>query len=217
MYERHPKSATKRERILAIPDLRDRTYELLSLVRQPSKEEREVLERKMKLVVLRLQAKSLSRVVAYDPNYFKSGELAFLDSTSELRDFTPPSLAVAINPDPEYIALRGSFGVSRATQLVMIEEYSQGVIEKEFPEAKAIMLPATSYAQADWIYNHRYGTIGKILFGNIFTRALDNFSELAAARVGRDHPDDRLIVFGWGADHGRCRVGGVPAVVFLRK
>ena len=208
---------TERERILAIPDLRERTYELLSLVREPSKEEREVLEKKMNLVILSLEAKPLSKVVAADPNYFWDGELDYVNGKSELRDFTPPALVVAINPDPKHIALHDSFIQSRPTQLVMIEEYSQRVIEKEFPDAKAIMLPATGYAQADWIYNHRPETKSKILFRNFYARALDNTSGVYAADVGRYRPDYRLHVRGWNVDDGLGNVGGVPAVVFLRK
>lgn len=189
-------------------DLRQRTYELLQLVREPSREEREALEKGKGLVFLPVQPKTLAQVVAKDEGYFWTGELEYAQSRPELREFVPPAMEIALNP--VRLALPGSFSKPRNKQLEMIEEYS-ALLEREFPDAKAIMLPATAYAQADKAYKAQNG--GHTLFKDFYARALDNTSVV----FGRYHSDDRLDVGYWCADLGHDRVGAVPAVVFLRK
>lgn len=215
-----PTPQTDRERILAMPDLRDRTLAILAiLVREPNAEEREVLEKKLKLAVLPVRTKSLDEVVAKDEGYFWNGERDYIDARPDLRNYTPAiAFATAINPHPERIALRGSFNQSRAAQLDMIEEYSQTHIAKEFGnEAVAVMLPAIGFVEADRSYYYGPDTKGQKLFRNIFARALDNTSEVRAARAGRYVPSGPFRVDDWRAGGGVDFVGAVPAVVFLRK
>lgn len=192
-------------------DLRQQTYDLLPLVREPSAEEKAALEQRG-LVFLPVQAKSYAQVVAEDPDYFWPNELQYANEIAELRDFTPPVMEVAFNPTQ--LALPDSFYKSRPVQLMMIDQFSQEEIEKEFPEAKAIMLPVTAYAQADKAYKQRKD---EVLFRTYFARGLDNISEVSAALAGRPAPDRRFYVFAWYADFGRGVVAAVPAVVFIRK
>lgn len=197
----------------AVPevDLRQQTYDLLPLVREPSEQEKEALE-KRGFVFHPIQAKSYAQVVAEDPDYFWPNELRYANARVELRDFTPPVMEVALNPTQ--VALPDSFDKSRPVQLAMIDKFSQDEIENEFPEAKAIMLPVTAYAQADRAYKQR---TNEVLFRKYFARGLDNISEVRAATAGRNDPDLQFSVAGWDAGLGRDVVGAVPAVVFLRK
>lgn len=192
-------------------DLRQQTYDLLPLVREPSTEEKAALEQRG-LVFLPVQAKSYVQVVAEDPDYFWPNELQYAKERAELRDFTPPVMEVALNVTQ--LALPDSFNKSRAVQLMMIERYSQEKIEKDFPGAKAIMLPVTAYAQADRAYKQR---TREVLFRTYFARGLDNISEVNAASAGRDAPDYQFDVRYWNADLGLDPVGAIPAVVFIRK
>lgn len=189
-------------------DSRRRTYELLSRVREPSPKEIKDLKAKG-FIPFSIEAKSYFRVVARDSDYFLEGELQYASERTALRDFTPPVMEVALNPGQ--LALPYSFRKSRAAQLEMIQRYSQDEIEKEFPDAKAIMLPVTAYAQADRAYKQ---TAGEVLFKTCFARGLDNLRSRAAF-VGRNRPNERLSVFDSYAGHGGGDVGSVPAVVFL--
>lgn len=192
-------------------DLRRQTYELLALVREPTEEERKTLEKKG-IVFLPAQTKSLSQVVSEDQDYFWSGELDYANSRPELRDYIPPvPLQVGLNF--ENPAIPESFNRSKRVQLEMIEEQSQE-LQKEFPDARLVMLPSTVYSQADKAY---FGKTGQVLFRNIFARALDQTSGVHSASVGRRHPDSRLGVYGCYAEDGDDFIGAVPAVVFLRK
>lgn len=191
-------------------DLRQQTYDLLPLVREPSSEEKASLE-KRGLVFLPVQAKSYAQVITEDPDYFWPNELQIANRRVGLRDFTPSVMEVALNPTQ--LALPDSFGKSRPVQLMMIEQYSQEEIEREFPDAKAIMLHVTAYAQIDRAYKQR---TGEILFRIYFARGLDNVSEVNATYAGRIDPDGQFDVGGWYAGDGRGFVGAVPAVVFIR-
>ena len=78
-------------------DLRQQTYELLALVREPTEEEKETLK-KRGIVFLFTEIKSLFQVVSQDSNYFWSGEQEYVDSKTELRDYVPPvPLQVGLN------------------------------------------------------------------------------------------------------------------------
>lgn len=195
--------------------LRQRTYELLSTVREPSAEERESLARKG-FIFLSIEAKTLAQVVSEHPGHFWKDELQYVNGLPhpDLRTYTPKAMEVAFNPNQLYVP--DSFNKTQAVQLNMTEEYSQTNLEKELPGAKALMLPATVGAQADIAY---FKKTGKVLFRDRFARALDQTAGSNAANVGRGHPDFRLIVDGWGADSGLGRGGvGAPlAVVFIRK
>ena len=58
----------------------------------------------------------------------------------------------------------------------MIEEQSQE-LQKEFPDARLVMLPSTIYAQADKAYKEK---TGEVFFKNIFARALDQTSGVSS-------------------------------------
>lgn len=192
-------------------DLRQQTYELLALVREPTEEEKEALKERG-IVFLPTETKSLSQVVSEDQDYFWSGELDYVDSKTELRDYIPPvPLQVGLNF--ENPAIPGSFNRSKSVQLEMIERRSQE-LQKEFPDARLVMLPSTVYSQADEAYKKK---TGKVFFTTFFARALDQTSEVDSADVGRNAPAPRLHVDEWRAGRGNDRIGAVPAVVFLRK
>lgn len=207
----------ERDRILAIKDLWNRTWELLTLVREPYPEEREVLERRLGCVVLPTTVTSLGRFVSRDQEYFILKQMNLLNNSLNLRDYKPDvPIAVGINPDPEHICLPGSFNQSQERQLEMIEEHSQTVVEPYLPNAKAVMVPATILAQADWVYYHRPETAGRVLIRNYWARALDRRLYWAAG-VGRTGPSFRLNVDEWsiGVGKGRAHRPAIPAVVFL--
>lgn len=202
---------TQAQEVAPIKDLRQQTYELLALVREPTEEEKEALE-KRGIVFLTTETKSLSRVVLHDPDYFWSGEQEYVDSKKELREYVPP-VAMEVGLNPENPAIPGSFNKSKKVQLEMIERGSLE-LQKEFSDARLVMLPSTIYAQADKAYK---GKTGEVFFRNIFARALDQTSGVRSAGVGRFVPGSRLRVDEWSAGDGYGRVGAVPAVVFLRK
>lgn len=153
----------------------------------------------------------MGQFVLEEPDHFRRETLKYVDSRPQLRDYVPPAIEVALSPTQ--LALPDSFFKSRADQLKMINEYSES-LEVEFPDARAIMLPATAYAQADKAYLEK---TGHVLFRTHFARALDNACEFSAAEVGRFRPGDRLHVGSWDVGHGYGSGGAVPAVVFLRK
>ena len=95
----------------------------------------------------------------------------------------------------------------------MIETESQK-LQQEFPDARLIMLPVTTYAQADYAYKEM---TGKPLLPNFFARGIDTISGVGAAGVGRSGPAGPFRVRDWRADLGDPGVGAVPAVVFVWK
>ena len=202
-------SAGKNPEAASKIDLRQQTYDLLTRVRKPSEEEKEVLERRG-IVFLSLEAKSYAQIVAEDPSHFLSGELDYANARPQLRDYVLP-VAVIAGFNPAQPALSGSFGKSRPVQLQMIEDYSQQ-LQAKFPDARAIMLPSTGYAQADRAYKVKTGSR---LFRNYFARTLDDISLVHAANAGRDAPSEQFDVDGWNADRGDGHVGAVPAVVLI--
>jgi len=192
-------------------DLRQQTYDLLSQVREPTEEEKETLGKKG-IIFLPVETKSLSQVVSKDQDYFWSGELDYVNSKTELRDYVPP-IPLQVGLNSENPALSGSFNKSKKVQLEMIERGSQE-LQKEFPDARLVMLPSTVYAQADKAYKKK---TGEVFFKDIFARALDQTSEVHSANVGRHDHAYQLHVREWNAEHGNDNIGAVPAVVFLRK
>lgn len=200
----HPE-ATLKEAI----DLRQQTYKLLHLVRQPSDAEKEALGRKG-IIFLSIDPKSYAQVVAEDGTYFWSGELDYANARPQLRDYALP-VAMEVGFNPTRLALPDSFSKSRLVQLQMIEDYSQQ-LQAELSDARAIMLPSTGYAQADRAYKAR---TGEVLIRDFFARALDDLSGVRAAVAGRSGPSGRFDVFGWDASGGDDFVRGVPAVVFV--
>ena len=195
-------------------DLRQKTYELLSMVREPNAQERKSLTDKG-FIFLPIEAKTLVQVVGEHPDHFWSGQLQYINGLpyDDLRTYVPKPMEVAFNPRQLFIP--DSFTKTQAVQLRMTEEYTKANFEKELPDAKALMLPATVEAQADIVYHKM--TKGQVLFRDRFARALDRTADSIVAHVGRDHPDHRLHVHDGDADDGRGNVGVPLAVVFLRK
>ncbi|MBI4097106.1 MAG: hypothetical protein HY428_01700 [Candidatus Levybacteria bacterium] len=185
-------------------DLRLATFELLSRVREPSSAEQEAL-RARGYTFVPVGAKSLGQVVAEHPDHFW-----YVNNSKRLGDYTPPAMVVALRPK---LALPNGFDKSQADQLALIEAHSRD-LETEFPDAKAVMLPAVAYVQADIAYVEQ---TGQPLFRDFYVRALDQTDGSGVAGVGRLHPSRRLVVRGWRAHGGDPNVGAVPAVVFLQK
>jgi len=94
----------------------------------------------------------------------------------------------------------------------VIEEYSQS-LQLELPDARAIMLPSTGYAQADIAFKK---TTGRVLIEHYFARALDDLSNVHSASVGRCHRSERFHVSELNEWDPSMWVKTVPAVVFVR-
>jgi len=191
-------------------DLRQQTYEMLSLIRKPSVEETEALKDRG-IVFLPADTKTYAQVVASNPAHFWKDELEYANGKPALRDFALP-VSTEIGLNPARLAIPGSFGKSMKDQLEMIEAGSQE-LQQELPDARLVMLPVTAYAQADHAYKE---TTGEVLFKYYFARCLDMLSGVIAAGAGRDDPSGQFSVGGWLADDGTGYVGAVPAVVFVR-
>lgn len=190
------------------PDLRQETFDLLGTLRGPSPQERKALG-EQGFIFFTVYAKPLGQILAEEREYFKH-----VHPSKGLRFYTPPQdFKVAIKPrEPRELRLPRSNISSRAGQLRMIAEYSRKQIETEVPGAKAIMLPATGYAQLDIAFQKQHD--GEKLFKDFRAQALDTTVGSIVASVGRGRPDDPLSVeSGWNP----FRVWAVPAVVFPRK
>lgn len=186
-----------------IVDLRLKTYEILSMVREPSAEEIEALKGRG-IVFLPADTRTYAQVAAGDPAHFWNDELKYPNYK------LPVATQVGLNPTE--LAIPGSFNLPINLQLEMIETRSQA-LQQEFPNARLIMLPVTAYAQAD--HAHKEAT-GEVLFTNFFARGLDMLSEVHSAIAGRRDPSRQFDVIGWHADLGDAYVGTVPAVVFVK-
>lgn len=186
-------------------DLRQATLQLLFTVREPSSAEQEALE-KRGFSLFHIGNESLDQLIGKYPYHFWD-----VNDSQRLRRYTPPAMVVAMRP--ENLALSDSFKRSQIEQLAMIEEYAKSIRE-ELPDAHAVMLPASAYAQADIAYMEE---TTQPLFSNFYARALDQTDGSSVADVGRNVPGDQLHIHDWGADYGFPYIGAVPAVVFLQK
>ncbi len=183
------------------------TFDLLGNLRGPTNGEREIFVREG-FVFLTVEAKSLGQFVEENAEYF-----GHVNPSAGLRAYTPPqNFEIAINY--KQVRVPQSNNSSQEEQLRMIEEYSKDKIEKLIPSARAIMLPATAYAQADFAFQK---IPDSQLLTDFWARALDTTVESSVAHVGRGHPDGPLGVGGWCRDDGFHLVWAVPAVVFPRK
>lgn len=204
-----PQLEIKTEAAAPIVGLRQKTYELLHFVVEPTNAEKEALRASEGLVFLPMTPQSYAEIVIEDPGHFWDNEIDYVIGRSALQNFVPP-VAVEVGLRETDLALPDSFNKSRAVALQMIEDYSQEV-EREFPGFKAIMLPVTGYTSTDRAYSRR--NPGKVLFKNCFAWSLDDFSEVRAAGAGRCSPSGRFDVGSWSAGSGGSNVGVVPAVV----
>ncbi len=194
-------------------DLRQETLDLLSgnTFREPTDQEKEILGTKGYDVFLPTEAKSLYTVVAENKGHFWTDELDYVNARPELRDFVPPALIVVLRSQDLFLS--NSFSKSQAVQLQMHEVESQA-LQKELPDVRNIMLPASVGAQLDLAY---FKETGRVLFTNRFARALDETSDVHVALVGRNHPDDQLSVSGWNRDRGDDDVGALSAAVMINR
>lgn len=204
-------------------NLRQRTYELLNLVREPSVSERETL-RKRGYVLIPIRAKSLGQIVAEDPYRFENdyelddeGNVVsdwltkYLNRRPTLRDYTPPAMIIAVRPDELLYDPYDKIDSSQKEQLRGVEMYSQEEIEWEFPDAKAVILPASVLIQADMEYRKRGR---RVIFEDLHVRALDRTS-VGAVRVGRGYHGGLEIGEG-NIPVGPNEIRVIPALIFLR-
>lgn len=194
-------------------DLRLQTLEFLAAntFREPTPQEKEILAPRDYDIFLHTEAKTLYAVVDENRDHFWSGELDYINARPNLRDYVPPALTVALRS--KELFLKNSFSESQGVQLQMHEVESQA-LQKQLPDVRNIMLPASTDAQLDRSFLEK---TGKVLFRDRFARALDEISEVSVANVGRDDPADRLSVSGWDRDRGSDDVGVLSAVVFIQK
>lgn len=192
-------------------DLRLQTLEFLAAntFREPTPQEKKILAPRGYDIFLSTEPKTLYTVVDKNTNHFWNGESDYVNARPNLRDYVPPALTVALRS--KELFLRDSFGKSQGVQLQMHEVESQ-TLQKQLPDVRNIMLPASTDAQLDLAYVKKTGLV---LFTNSFARALDQISGVRAALVGRNLPAEALDVRGWLADHGLGHVGALSAVVFL--
>lgn len=193
-------------------DLRQQTLELLSsnTFREPTTEERKRLGSIGYDIVLSTGDKPLAVVVAENQDHFSRNELVgYVDARPQLKRYTPPALTVALRS--EELFLSDSFSKSQAVQLQLHEKENQ-FLQALIPDARNIMLPASTDAQLDLAY---FKKTGRVLFEGRFARALDITSGVRVACVGRDRPGDRLDVYGWQHVYVRDVIGALSAVVFI--
>ncbi len=213
-----PKPTGKTETLQAEPrteqapvdDLRLRTYELLSMVREPSAEEEDALKGRG-IVFLPADKRTYAQVVAGDSSHFWNDELTYANGESALRTYSLP-IATKVGLNPTELAIPGSFNQPMQSELKMIEARSQA-LQQEFPDARAIMLPVTAYAQADYAYKKE---TGQVLLPNFFARGLDMLSWGISAFAGRPDPWLQFCVSECRDDFGDDFVCAVPAVVFVK-
>lgn len=191
-------------------DLIKQTYEILTQLREPTPEEKKALEDRG-IVFLPLESKTYAQVVEADPPHFWENELKYANGKPALRNYALPQAAeVGLNPGKP--AVPDSFNKSKRLQLEMAETLSQ-TLQKEFPDARVIMLPVTGYAQWDHAYKEKTGDVA---FKHYFARGLDALSEADSAGAGRYRPSERFNVNAWPAQDGYPYIGLVPAVVFVK-
>lgn len=202
-------------------DLRQQTYDLLQHLRDPSAEEKKVLGERG-IVFLPLEANSFIQLVQEDPRHFSDddldyGNLLWLHEHStrykEWGDYTLPA-AVKIGLNPARLVLPGSYDfrydtpglLGGETHLELIEKYSKE-LQTEFPEARAIMLPAVGYAGLDRAYKK---TTGEVLFKRNEAYCLD-IVKGEAVRAGRlIAPDQSFFAT------PNCGIAAaVPVIVFV--
>lgn len=204
-----PQTEARTEKTTTV-DLRLQTYEILSMVREPSAEEKEALKGRG-IVFLPADTRTYAQVVAGDPAHFWKDELTYANGKPALRDYAL-LVATQVGLNPTELAIPGSFDQPTNAQLEIIKARSQA-LQQEFPDARLIMLPVTAYAQADQAYKQ---VTGEVLFKNYFARGLDMLSGVDSALAGRGGPSEQFCVDEWDAACGSGLVGAVPAVVFVK-
>lgn len=149
------------------------------------------------------------------------GVVAGVDNVARIITYTPPvALEVAFNSRRPF--LPDGYDKAQPEQLELVEWYSRSEIEPEFPDAKALMLPATVLAQADVAY---LAKAGKPLLEarHHYARALDRGALgptfprpwYDAVYIGRNTVRSKLG-FALGADVNYKNIGVAHGIVFTK-
>ncbi|KKQ95310.1 MAG: hypothetical protein A3C27_02085 [Candidatus Levybacteria bacterium RIFCSPHIGHO2_02_FULL_39_36] len=187
-------------------------YDLLPWIRVPSLEEKGALK-KRGIIFLPAGTQSLDQMTSEDPGYFKSNTPKYLIVRPLLMEYVLPA-PIWVGLNPEQPAIPCSFNKSQKEQLGIIQDLSWN-LQQEFPDARAVILPAVALALIDRAY---FEQTGQPLFKNFYARALDQVSGLSAAHVGRDdHPDARLNVHEWATGLGFANIAAALTIVFIQK
>lgn len=194
-------------------DLRQQTLGFLSAntFRKPTIQEMAVLKPQGYDVVLPTRAETTLLVTAKNLGQFEPGQLDWINRSPRLRDYKPPALTVALRSKELFLA--DSFEQSQAFQLQMIEIESQAVQEL-IPDARAVMLPASTTVQLYLSFLERTGRRG----WGCTARALDKGYRGADIGVGPSMLDSRLLSVGMYQRGCANRwIGVLASVVFIGK
>lgn len=198
-----PKRLSNTEAVLE-DDLRAKTWEILSRVREPNPDEQKALE-KTGWVFLQTKAISLDQATREHPNLLGYG----YSDTTDLYDIVPPRLVSAIyrqQPD-----LSDSRDKPQDIQLQMIEKRSL-FMQIQFPSARAVMLPAVNYTLQEIEYYRLTGGKRQLFPSGLSPRSLEE-----DVLVGRRFKDSPLSIRRIHPHYGKLKFGrAVPALVFIK-
>lgn len=194
--------------------LRKQTYDLLSIVRPPTDEERAELIRAQRrfqqfgnVRFFRVETKSVAELIAERPEYF-----GHVTSDHNLRSYVPPAMEFA-----SLDGLNGARAEKPEIQFKFVAARSARLQQLGLPEARAVILPSAALVQRDIQIAQRTGRVGAD-----YRRALEelpNSRVYGAAAVGRRDINDRLDVFDANSTLGANPEGGLwasPVVIFIR-
>ena len=190
--------------------LRRAAYEALNKVRSPLPNEQRSLEG-IGWVFLPVHAKSLVQVARETPDYFE-----FITGAEGPRNYVPPEMTAAIHP--EHLALRNSYGRRPDDQLFMIEKLSQ-YVQRELPDARALMLPASAIAQLVIAFQEK---TGRNPIGGFYVRGLDQAGMMSGpirrfTIVGHEESKSKKLIVDTTPDIGGFPdIAALPAVIFVR-
>ena len=204
----------KKARILAIEDPLIKFREVLSIVRAPNIEERDILKQHQSLH-FDINAKSLGKFVTENEAHFNDEQIDHLNTVPAIRDFTPPVDFFIAFLNPNQIYLQDSNHLSQKNQAKMIKDFSDITINPILPNALAIMLPAVAYAQADWYHFNRDTTRGQKLFKDFRARTAEGLLSGTGSAAGRISIKEKLLVHTFETDKGFKNIYAIPAIVFV--
>src|SRR3989338_11079457 len=127
-------------------------YDLLPWIRVPSLEEKGALK-KRGIIFLPAGTQSLDQMTSEDPGYFKSNTPKYLIVRPLLMEYVLPA-PIWVGLNPEQPAIPCSFNKSQKEQLGIIQDLSWN-LQQEFPDARAVILPAVALALIDSAYFYR--------------------------------------------------------------
>lgn len=182
--------------------LHQETCRLLSTTRGPTAEEKKALE-DMGFIFLATEAKSLDQVEKENPGAFH-----YIGRFDGLESYIPPAITVAINPKELFIPK--SSNKPLLDQYAMIEKQSQ-LIQKKIPDARVVMLPASTVIQLTLIYAK---TVKGRLFKTHFARTLDQ-DGTSTTHIGES--EGGIIVHNWlHCSSGNENVGALSTIVLVK-